>query len=107
MRPCLSFTVNTTMRYNQKILDDIKRRTSQRRARFDGQSKPVISKGATPSEIRANVAAAMERKEDIENKAKERKARFKIATSQELIEEKTSEIKKKASELSNPASPSQ
>ena len=91
------------MRYNQKILDDIKRRTSLRRARFDGHSKPVISKPATPSEIRANVAAAMQRKEDIENRARERKARFKMATSQELIEEKCSEIKKKASDLSNPS----
>ena len=95
------------MRYNQKILDDIKRRTSLRRARFDGQSKPTVIKAASPSEIRANVAAAMQRKGDIENKAKERKARFKIVTSQELIEEKCSEIKKRASDLSNPANPSQ
>lgn len=95
------------MRYNQKILDDIKRRTSLRRARFDGHVKPVIIKAATPSEIRANMAAAMERKQEVENIAKERKARFKVATSQELIEEKCSEIKKKASDLSNPASPAQ
>ena len=95
------------MRYNQKILDDIKRRTSLRRARFDGQSKPTVIKAASPSEIRANVAAAMQRKEDIENKAKERKARFKLAASQDLVEQKANEIKKKASDLSNPASPAQ
>lgn len=92
------------MKYNQKLNDDIKRRTSLRRARFDGHIKPVITRGATPSEIRANVAAAMERKEEIKNRAKERKARFKLATSQELTEKKTSEIKRKAFELTNPAS---
>jgi tRNA(Ser,Leu) C12 N-acetylase TAN1 len=95
------------MKYNQKLLDDIKRRTSLRRSRFDGQSKPVISRPASPSEIRANVAAAMERKEDIKSKAQERKARFKVATSEELVEQKADEIKKKASELANPASPSE